>query len=70
VDSSGSGIVVPLFSFNLGVELGQILVAAALLPLIWKIGKRPILTRHWVPACSTLVTLAGSYWLVQRIWFD
>jgi hydrogenase/urease accessory protein HupE len=68
VDSSGSGIVVPLFSFNLGVELGQILVAAALLPLIWKIGKRPIFTRHWVPACSTLVTLVGSYWLVERIW--
>ncbi len=70
VSSSGSGIVVPLVSFNLGVELGQILIAATLLPLIWKVGKRPILARHWVPACSALVTLAGSYWLVQRIWFD
>ena len=70
VSSNGSGIVVPLFSFNLGVELGQILVAASLLPLIWKVGKRPIFANHWVPACSALVTLAGSYWFVQRIWFN
>jgi len=70
VSSSGSGIVVPLFSFNLGVELGQILIAATLLPLKCKVGKRPIFARHWVPACSALVTLAGSYWLVQRIWLD
>lgn len=70
VGSSHSGIAVPLLSFNLGVELGQILIAAALLPLIWKVGERPIFAKHWVPTCSALVTLAGSYWLVQRVWFN
>ena len=70
VSSNGSGIAVPLFSFNLGVELGQILVAALLLPLIWKVGKRPVFANHWVPVCSALVTLAGTYWFVQRVWFN
>jgi hydrogenase/urease accessory protein HupE len=68
IGSRGSGIVLPLLSFNLGVELGQILVAAVLLPLLWKVGERPVFVRRWVPACSILVTLAGSCWLVQRMW--
>jgi hypothetical protein len=34
IGSGSGGIVLPLFSFNLGVELGQIMVAAAVLPII------------------------------------
>lgn len=66
--ANGSSIVAPLLSFNLGVELGQLLVAAVALPLIWKLTARPALARRWIPACSAFVILAGSYWLVQRLW--
>ncbi len=69
IGASGAGIVMPLLSFNLGVELGQILIAAVLLPLLCKAERRPVFVRRWVPVCSILVTLAGSYWLIQRIWF-
>ena len=64
-----SGIIGPLVSFNLGVELGQVLVAAIALPLLWKVSIHPRLARRWIPACSVLVALAGGCWLVQRLWF-
>jgi len=66
--SSGNGIALPLLSFNLGVELGQILVAAVLLPLIWKLRQYPAAANRLAPASSLLITAAGTYWLIQRIW--
>ncbi|HEV2665282.1 MAG TPA: HupE/UreJ family protein [Blastocatellia bacterium] len=66
----GAGVkaVAPLLSFNLGVEIGQIAVAALVLPLIWKLRQRPRFVIHYVPACSILVALAGGYWLWDRLW--
>jgi hypothetical protein len=69
VGSAAGGVIAPLLSFNLGVELGQMLVAALFLPLVWKIGERPSFAKRWVPACSVLVILLGGYWLLQRICF-
>jgi hypothetical protein len=58
----------PLFSFNLGVEAGQILVAAIALPIIWKLRKNERFLNYGVPACSVLVAIAGAAWFVMRIW--
>lgn len=69
VGSNGSGIGVPLVSFNLGVEIGQIAIASLVLPVIWKLRARPVFINRWVPACSVLVAVLGSYWFVQRVWF-
>jgi hydrogenase/urease accessory protein HupE len=65
---SGTGIVLPLFSFNLGVELGQIMVSAVALPIIWKLRENPIFIARWAPVCSAAVVLLGSFWFVQRVW--
>jgi HupE / UreJ protein len=62
----GEKIVLPLVSFNLGVELGQMAVAALVLPLIWWLRNQPVLARGLVPSCSTLVVLAGAWWLAER----
>lgn len=64
----GAGVkaVAPLLSFNLGVEIGQVAVAALALPLIWKLRQRPRFIVRYVPACSILVALAGGYWLIER----
>jgi hydrogenase/urease accessory protein HupE len=67
VGRDGSGIAVPLFSFNLGVELGQIVVAAIVLPFIWRFSKNPTFLSRWVPALSVIIALAGGFWLVQRV---
>ena len=62
----GEKIVVPLLSFNLGVELGQMAVAALVLPVIWWLRREPALVGRLVPSCSALVVLAGAWWLLQR----
>jgi hydrogenase/urease accessory protein HupE len=68
IGSGTDGIILPLFSFNLGVELGQIMVAAVALPIIWKLRENPTFITRWAPACSAAVVLLGSFWFVQRVW--
>jgi hydrogenase/urease accessory protein HupE len=68
IGSGTGGILLPLFSFNLGVELGQIMVAAVALPIIWKLRENPTFIARWAPACSAAVVLLGSFWFVQRVW--
>jgi len=68
IGSGTGGIILPLFSFNLGVELGQIMVAAIALPIIWKLRENPMFIARWAPACSAAVVLLGSFWFVQRVW--
>ena len=66
--SSGLGAqAIPLLSFNLGVELAQIAIAAIVLPLVWKLEQRPSFTLKHVPALSLLLTFAGVYWFLTRI---
>lgn len=66
IAEQGSGAIVPLFSFNLGVELGQIVIAALILPVIWKLRQQPNFAPRYVPAFSILIALSGGYWLVER----
>src|SRR5262249_42959902 len=66
VGAGGTSIVVPLLSFNLGVETGQLAVASVVLPCIWQCQRSPIYVRRMVPVGSGLILLAGGYWLVER----
>lgn len=66
---TGRGAILPLASFNLGVELGQIAIAALVLPMIWKLRRRPRFAFRFVPALSVLIAIIGGYWLVQRTLF-
>jgi hydrogenase/urease accessory protein HupE len=70
IASSAGGIALPLFSFNLGVELGQVMVAAVALPIIWKLRENPMFVARWAPACSAVVVLLGSFWLVERVYMN
>jgi hydrogenase/urease accessory protein HupE len=67
IGSGGFGIVLPLIGFNVGVEIGQLSVAAAVLPILWQLRRNPLFVRQWVPVCSAFVALAGGYWMVERI---
>jgi len=68
VGANGGGVAMPLFSFNLGVELGQLVIAAIALPILWQLRKRAWFRSRFVPTCSVAVALAGSWWFVQRVW--
>ena len=67
IGSGQFGIVLPLVGFNIGVEIGQLSVAAVVLPILWQLRKNPNFVRQWVRLCSVAVALAGSYWMVERI---
>jgi hydrogenase/urease accessory protein HupE len=68
IGSGQFGVVLPLVGFNLGVEIGQLSVAAIVLPILWQLRRNPVFVRRLVPVCSALVALAGGYWMVERIW--
>lgn len=55
-----------LLGFNLGVELGQLGVVAALLPLLWLARGTRTYRRALMPALSLLLMLAGAGWFVER----
>lgn len=66
IGSDGTSIVIPLVSFNLGVEIAQMALATLVLPIIWKLRERPQFVQRLVPAGSCLIALAGTWWLLQR----
>lgn len=68
VGQNGSSVLVPLFSFNLGVELGQLCIVALILPVLAWARSRPRFAERGAPALSLLVAGFGLYWLVERVW--
>jgi hydrogenase/urease accessory protein HupE len=69
VGSNGRGLAMPLFTFNLGVEIGQVTIAAIVLPIVWQLRKNPAFIRRGVPILSGLVAAAGLYWFLERTIF-
>jgi hydrogenase/urease accessory protein HupE len=66
IGSGHTGILVPLISFNLGVELGQLAVALTVLPIIFLLRDRPAFFRFGSPAASMGIALLGVLWFLQR----
>ncbi len=59
---------ISLFSFNLGVEIGQAVIVVIIASLLALVRTRsPRLARQLATAGSVIVILAGSYWFIQRI---
>lgn len=65
--SADGGLVLPLASFNAGVEAGQMVVASLLVPLFWWLGAQSTRRVRFAAAWSVLVIMMGSYWFVARI---
>jgi hydrogenase/urease accessory protein HupE len=59
-----------LFSFNLGLEIGQLVVVAAIASVLASVRLRDEnLGRRVVLAGSVAVIAAGAFWFIQRVFF-
>jgi hydrogenase/urease accessory protein HupE len=67
VGGRAGGVLLPLCSFNLGVELGQLMVAALVLSLLWKARSRRLFFERLSAGCSVGVGVLGTYWLFERL---
>ena len=60
-------VVLPLIGFNVGVELGQLALVVAGLPLLIWAGRRAIYRTRLMPGLSAAVALLATVWLCQRL---
>lgn len=65
------GVVPALAAFNIGVEVGQIAIVFAVMPILFFIDKQTGGKRNekLVYVVSALIALAGAYWFLERIGF-
>lgn len=64
---NGWEMVVPLLAFNCGVELGQLIVALGLLPLLLLLERFAWFRMHGVRFLSALIMLLAAFWVWQRL---
>jgi len=60
------GLARSLLAFNVGVEVGQIVIVGALWPLLWWISQQPWAARFRV-GLSAVIFLCGASWFVERL---
>ncbi len=65
---SSGRLALSLFSFNAGVEIGQLAFVAAVFPFVWSLGRSRWKDRI-LPVASVAIMSLGFYWFVQRAVF-
>jgi hypothetical protein len=63
---AGSHLAVSLFTFNVGVEIGQLLVLALAVPLVSLAFKRVVAERLGIVILSAFVAHTAWHWMVER----
>jgi len=63
---AGSHLVTSLLAFNVGVELGQVLVLLVLVPLLGLLFRYVVAERMGTIILSALVAHTGWHWMVER----
>ena len=63
---AGDNLVPSLVAFNIGIEAGQLLVLAALIPLLALLARLPLAAKYTPLVVSGLVILIAGRWLVDR----
>lgn len=62
----GAGVAAPLLGFNLGVEIGQLILVALFYPILLAVNK----WNKRIPfliGCSVIAALVGAYWTFERM---
>src|SRR5262245_29933788 len=54
-------------TFNLGIEVAQIAVALAMVPVLYALTRKPQVARFVAPAISGVVAVVAGVWMVERL---
>ena len=54
-------------SFNLGIEVAQVGVALAMVPVLYWLTRKPKMARFVAPAISGVVAVVAGMWIVERV---
>lgn len=64
-----AALVLSLFAFNVGVEIGQLLIVGVVAGALALVARRSATAGRAIAiAGSVAVILAGGYWFVERVW--
>ncbi len=63
---AGSNLLVALFSFNVGIEIGQLLVLCAFVPALALLFRGAMAGRTGITVLSSLVVLTAWQWMMDR----
>lgn len=61
------GLLTPLLSFNLGVELGQLAIVSVFLPVAYALRRSAFYPRAVLQAGSILIAAVAGLWFVERV---
>jgi hypothetical protein len=61
-----SARVLALLGFNLGVELGQLMIVCAFLPIAYRLRATPFYRRIALGLGSLAIAALGAFWLIER----
>ena len=67
VGLAGSAFMISLVAFNIGVELGQLLVLAPLLVMAALIGSHAKYHQRVEVPASSMIAVIGLYWFIERV---
>jgi hypothetical protein len=60
-----NGLITSLISFNVGVEIGQLVIISLLFPLLWYIRKKTW-SKNAIGGIAIAIGAAGLFWFIQR----
>ena len=66
LDLPPSALALSLFGFNLGVEIGQLVLVLLLVPLVYLVRDTRLYPRAGLTAASAVIALLAGGWLIER----
>ena len=63
-------VIAPLLGFNLGVEIGQLVIVVIALPLAWLVARElgaERYRRRVLPALAIVIAIVAVKWLIERV---
>ena len=64
---NGTNLVLALVGFNSGVEIGQMAIVLAVLPVAFLMRHTSAYRRAFMPAGAVAISLVAVYWLISRV---